>query len=358
MRVMNSIPLSVSVLPYAHEGPEKLFQIILRNENMAIELTNIGCAITAIHTPDKRNNVANIVAGFSDLRQYCNNPDYLGCVVGRFANRIANGRFRFNGTDYQLTINNGDNHLHGGIVGFGRRVWDIFETIETMDHCGIVFSYCSPDGEEGYPGNLFVTVKYLLDKNNRILINYRAVTDKSTPVNITNHSYFNLTGFKDPAILHHQLCIQAGAFTVKSDQNTSTGEIASVQGTNLDFREAKCIGENIDSFPVDRGFDHNFILKFQRDKNMIRAADLLEPCSGRSLTVYTDQPAIQLYTANFWAGTFVGSQGVAYKKHGGVALETQAWPDSPNHSHFPDAILHPGEVYETTTIFEFGVRKK
>jgi aldose 1-epimerase len=357
MHVTRSIPLSVSLYPYEHEGTDKLFRVILRNGSMTVELTNIGCAITAIRIPDNRNHHANIVAGFSDLLHYRVNADYFGCVVGRFTNRIANGQFQLDGKTYQLSVNNGSNHLHGGIEGFSRKVWSIHEIIEREDECGVVFSYFSPDGEEGYPGNLSATVKYLLSRENRLGIYYKAVTDKSTPVSLTNHSYFNLSGFSDPTIYDHRLDVEATEYTVKSCNNTSTGEIAKVEGTALDFRIPKLIGEGINAFPEDMGYDHSFIIKNNNSNAIVKAAILSEEKSGRTITVYTDRPAIQVYTGNFWNGTIKGEQGFAYVKHGGVALETQAFPDSPNHPHFPDTILHPGKVHESATIYEFGSMK-
>ena len=357
MNVTRSMPLSATLAPYEHEGHNKLFRVILGNGNMTVELTNIGCAITAIRTPDKTNNRANIVAGFSDLTDYRLNADYFGCTVGRFSNRIANGRFQLDGKTYQLTINNRGNHLHGGIEGFSRKVWDIHEIIEGDDECGVVFSYFSPDGEEGYPGNLSVNIKYLLNRENRLVIYYKAVTDKSTPVSLTNHSYFNLSGFEDPTIYNHKLRVDASEYTVKSGSYTSNGEIAKVEGTALDFRTSKLIGKDIHAFPEEMGYDHNFIIKNINSNAMVKAAILSEEKSGRTITVYTDRPAIQVYTGNFWNGTIKGEQGCAYVKHGGVALETQAFPDSPNHPHFPDTILRPGELHESSTIYEFGIMK-
>lgn len=357
MSLTRSVPLSVTLYPYEHEGSDKLFRVILRNGNMTVELTNIGCAIIAIRTPDHSNNQANIVAGFSDLLHYKANADYFGCVVGRFANRITNGRFQLDGKTYQLSVNNGNNHLHGGKEGFSRKLWHIHEIIERDNECGIVFSYFSPHGEEGYHGNLSVTVKYLLSRENRLGIYYKAVTDKSTPVSLTNHSYFNLSGFREPTIYDHKLCVNASEYTVKSGNNTSTGEIAKVEGTALDFRTPKLIGKDINSFPVDMGYDHSFIIKSHNSNAMEKAAILSEEKSGRTVTVYTDRPAIQVYTGNSWNGIIKGEQGYTYAKHGGVALETQAFPDSPNHAHFPDTILRPGEVHESATIYEFGVMK-
>jgi aldose 1-epimerase len=357
MQITRSIPLSVTLTPFEHEGNDKLFRIVLRNENMAVELTNIGCAITAIRTPDRRNVLANIVAGFPDLLDYKVNADYFGCVVGRFTNRIANGQFQLDGKTYQLSINNGSNHLHGGKEGFSRKVWRVHETIEKENECGVVFFYFSPDGEEGYPGNLSVLVKYLLNRDNKLSISYKAVTDKTTPVSLTNHSYFNLTGFRDATIYDHKLCVDASKYTLKSINNTSTGEIATVEGTALDFRTPSMIGKNIHAFPNDMGYDHSYIIKDNNGRAIVKAAILSEEKSGRTVTIYTDKPAIQVYTGNFWNGTTEGEQGYRYVKHGGVALETQAYPDSPNHPHFPGTILHPGDVYESTTIYEFDLMK-
>jgi aldose 1-epimerase len=358
MHVVPSIPFTVSICDYTNKEEEKIYRVILRNKEISVELTNIGCAITAIHTPDKRQNYANIVAGFPDLLQYKVNNDYYGCIVGRFANRIANGRFQLNGITYQLAQNNGSNHLHGGKEGFSRKLWNIESVFETNDECGVVFNYLSPDGEEGYPGNLNVSVKYALNGENKLSILYEAVTDQSTPISLTNHSYFNLSGFTDSVIYDHCLCINADQYTVKLPGNTPSGEIASVAGTALDFRCPKPIGRDIDAFPSDMGFDHNFIIKTDGDNTIKKAGVLSDEKTGRKLTVYTSCPAMQVYTSNYWDGTITGAQGVAYRKHGAVALETQYFPDSPNHSNFPDTILCSGETYRSSTIYEFGVEQE
>ncbi|OQP44468.1 galactose mutarotase [Niastella yeongjuensis] len=336
-----------------YEGTIK--QAKLSNGIITVELTNIGCSITALHVPDKNGVAANIVAGFADLHQYKENPDYFGCVVGRFTNRITNGQFQLNGTQYQLSVNDGNNHLHGGWMGFNKKLWEVQELIETENECGIVFATSSAHEEEGYPGNVSLTVTYLLDRNNQLQILYQAKTDKSTPISLTNHSYFNLSGFTNPVIYDHVLSVSAWEYTAKSASNTATGEILPVAGTALDFRLPKRIGNDIGELTVDNGYDHNFILKRANSKYIIKAATMSEPASGRVITVYTDKPAMQLYTGNFWNGKITGRQNIPYEKHGGVALETQAFPDSPNHPHFPEAILHPGEVYLSTTIYEFGI---
>ena len=334
---------------------EKVVFVSLQNHEITVELTNIGCAITAIYAPDSSGNKKNIVAGFSDWGLYTTNPDYLGCVVGRYANRIANGSFTLNGKFYQLTVNDPPNHLHGGEYGLSHKIWKLVSLIEKENECGAVFSYCSADGEEGYPGNLQVTVQYVLDSKHRLHILYRATTDKSTPVNFTNHSYFNLTGFETPTILKHFLQIMADRHTEKSDNNIPSGVISSVCNTALDFTIPRWIGMYIDCFPRDMGYDHNFILNHTHEKGIVKAAVLSEETTGRVLTVYTDAPAMQVYTANHWNGSVTGKQGLPYQQYGGVALETQAYPNSVNLQHFPNTILHPGEEYISTTIFEFGV---
>ena len=349
--------VKVSVSSYTDKANETIHSIVLNNGSVAVELTNIGCAITAIRTPDRNNKKKNIVAGFKDPELYKVNKDYFGCVVGRYANRISNGAFMLDGKRYQLGTNNPPNHLHGGWQGLSHKIWKLETTIEKEDECGVVFSYTSPDGEEGYPGNLQVRVQYVLDNHNRLTINYKAVTDKSTPVNLTNHSYFNLTGFEQSTILQHDLQVHADQYLEKNGNNVPSGNLLTVQDTALDFTKPAPIGRAIAGFVADRGYDHCFVLNRQEGKRLAKAAVLSEPTTGRVLTVYTDKPAIQVYTANFWDGTSSGEQGVPYQQHGAVALETQGYPDSVNHAHFPDAIVHPGEPYTSTTIFEFGIDK-
>ena len=355
MTITKPTVLKTTVWQRDGKGNEPVVMIILQNRDLTVECTNIGCAITAIYTPDRHQIKKNIVAGFANWELYTINKDYLGCVVGRYANRIGHGTFNLNGKKYQLTVNDAPNHLHGGWNGFSRKVWQLADTIENENECGVVFTYASADEEEGYPGNVLATVQYTLNKNNQLQIVYRATTDKSTPLNLTNHSYFNLTGFEVPDILGHYLQIVAGEYTEKSAGNTPTGALASVYNTALDFTNPRLIGSDITCFPGDMGYDHNFILSHTATKNIIKAAVLSEGTTGRMLTVYTNKPAIQLYTANHWDGAITGPQGIAYQKHGAVALETQCWPDSVNHPHFPNTILHPGSAYTSTTVFEFGV---
>ena len=355
MEITKPITGRVAINTQEDAADEPVVQVLLQQGHITVELTNIGCAVTAIRTPDKKGIIKNIVAGFSDLSLYRQNKDYLGCVVGRYANRISEGRFSLNGKPYQLNINNGPHHLHGGIKGFSHKIWKLQAVIEQERHCGVVFYYTSADGEEGFPGNLHVTVTYLLTNAGRLFILYRATTDTSTPVNLTNHSYFNLSGFVQPTIHDHYLWVNSERFTEKTEHNTPSGKIQPVNDSPLDFRTSRRIGDQLHAFPDDMGYDHNFILQHCGKKSILKAAELREKTSGRILSVYTDQPAMQLYTANYWDGSGTGEQGVSYLQHGAVALETQAYPDSVNHKHFPNTILKPGEVYRSLTVFEFGV---
>lgn len=329
---------------------DKIRRVILQNKELSVHLTNIGASIIAIHAPDRQGVCKNIVAGFDDLAAYRVNKDYFGCTVGRYANRISKGRFSIQGEDFQLAINDAPNHLHGGFNGFHQKLWNIEES--TQQDSSVTFNYISKDGEEGYPGNLHVSVRYTLSQN-QLGIHFTATTDKPTPVNLTNHSYFNLTGFESPTILDHILQINADHYTEKSAANTSTGRILPVAGTHLNFTKPKTIGEGINNFPADMGYDHNFVLR--QNAEMGISAILAEPVSGRAVTVCTNKPGLQVYTANYFDGTTIGAQGKPYVKHGAVALETQFFPDSVNHPHFPDSLLVPGKTYDYRTIFQFDV---
>jgi aldose 1-epimerase len=283
---------------------------------------------------------------------YLHNPAYFGCTVGRYANRIAGGRIIIAGTEYQLPVNNDGNHLHGGVDGFHAKAWQVIACGQTDKEASVLMEYVSTDGEEGYPGNLITQVQYVLDNDDQLHIRYTAYTDKATPVSLTNHSYFNLTGFEQPLVTGHLLTINARTYTEKSDRNIPTGNMLPVAGTPLDFTQPTKIGEHIHALPADGGFDHNYVLQPGEGP----AAILEDPHSGRILRVFTDQPGIQVYSANYWDGSIIGQQGKPYVKHGAVALETQAFPDSPNHAHFPDTILSPGDIYRRHTIFAFDVQ--
>ena len=300
-----------------------------------------------MHVPDCNGIKKNIVAGFSEPERYFGNHPYFGSSIGRFANRIAFGKFSINNKEYQLPVNDGINHLHGGTTAFDKKFWK-----KENEKEGLTFSYVSKDGEEGYPGNLTVTVNFSLSADNKLTLRYTAITDTATIINLTNHSYFNLTGFATPTIHTHLLQICADNYTVKNENNISSGEIKSVAQTAYDFRQPKTIGNDIDLLKADMGYDINFVLN-NPSAAIILAAELYEPESGRLLKVYTDRQGMQVYTANWWDGSITGWQNIPYQKHGAIALETQAFPDAPNHPHFPDTVLRPGEEYKTETVFQF-----
>ncbi|WEK35666.1 MAG: galactose mutarotase [Candidatus Pseudobacter hemicellulosilyticus] len=326
--------------------------VTLQQAGITVTIAARGCTLLSIRCPDKFGSSQNIIAGLPDPAAYEADDYYLGCVVGRYANRIGEGRFVLEGKTYQLPINNAPHHLHGGEEGLHTKIWAVKEQVETADRSLVVFEYLSPDGEGGYPGNLQLRVSYELS-NNRLRITYEASTDKATPLNLTNHSYFNLSGFAEPTIHRHLLRIHANRYTEKGPSNLPTGKLLPVQGTPLDFSSLHPVGDHIDALVEDRGYDHNYVLENAGELQL--AAELLEPGSGRTLKVYTDRPGIQLYTANWWDGTVTGEQGVLYGKHAALALETQAWPDSVNQPAFPGTILRPGETFRSVTDFEFGV---
>jgi aldose 1-epimerase len=280
----------------------------------------------------------DVVLGYDTLDDYVKNPRYLGALIGRYANRIAGGKFSLNGVEYQLGQNNGANHLHGGTKGFDKRVWKATETTD-----GLHLEYFSRDGEENYPGNLSVAVDYSLSNENELRIDYQSTSDKDTIVNLTNHSYFNLAGKGD--ILGHELTLRADSFTPVSEHLIPTGEILSVDGTTMDFRTTRLIGNG--------GYDHNFVLNDWK-RGMIRSvARLREPNSGRVMEVFTTQPGIQFYSGNCLDGSLIGKGGVRYQKYAGLCLETQHFPDSPNQPNFPSTVLRAGESYTQTTIYKF-----
>jgi len=324
---------------------------IQNGKNLKAAISNYGARLINLHYQD-----VNVIVSFDKLEDYFVSPVfYHGATIGRYGNRIRNGEFKLNGQIYTLPVNNGPNHLHGGVEGLHQKIWDVQDFIEEAERTGVVFRYVSNDGEEGYPGNLQVTVSYSLNQRNELCIEYSAETDKPTPVNLTNHSYFNLSGFAVPVINDHLLQVNAAFYTEKNEQNVPTGSVLPVADTALDFQKPKRIGIGIDSFPQDMGYDHNFVLQKHAPGEVVVAAKLYEPLSGRLLTVSTSQPGIQVYTANYWDGTVKGVQGCFYQKHAAVALETQAFSDSPNQPSFPNTILVPGETFSSKTIYAVDV---
>ncbi|HTG44202.1 MAG TPA: aldose epimerase family protein [Verrucomicrobiae bacterium] len=324
----------------------------LQNGNgLTARLIDYGAILAEFWTPDAQGNSANIVCGFDSLEQYLQPHPYFGATVGRYANRIAKGRFTLEGNEYTLAINNGPNHLHGGLKGFDKQLWKGEALPSTETEQRVQFSYRSKDGEEGYPGNLDVTVAYTLTEENQLVIEYTARTDKTTVLNLTNHSYFNLAGSGD--ILGHEMQIYADAYTPVDDALIPTGETAPVSGTPLDFREPKAIGSRISAFAKSPGgYDHNFVLR-AGGKGLELAARAHEPKTGRSMEVRTTQPGMQFYTGNFLNGTLKGIGGATYHKHSAFCLETQHFPDSPNQPAFPSTVLQPGDPFRSTTIYTF-----
>ena len=332
----------------------------LRNAN-GVELRAIeyGGIIVSLRTPDRTGALADIVLGFNDLNAYLAGSPYFGAITGRYANRIANGRFTLDGKTYQLAVNNGPNALHGGLKGFDKTVWH-GEARASDRGIQVAFRYRSADGEEGYPGTLNTTVTYTLTDSNQLVVDYEATTDKPTPINLTQHSYFNLAGEGSGDVLGHVLTINAGRFVPVDSTLIPTGELASVAGTPFDFRTPTAIGARIDqSHPQlerGRGYDHTFVvMRNDGDTGLVQAAHVVEPRSGRTLSVATTEPGVQFYTGNFLDGTLTGKSGRVYRQRYGFCLETHHFPDSPNKPQFPSTILRPGKMFRSRTVFTFGV---
>lgn len=332
-------------------------------DGMTVKVTNYGAIITSIVVPDREGKLADVALGYDRVEDYINAVDkpYFGAIVGRYGNRIAQGTFDLDGKTYELATNNGPNHLHGGVIGLDKVVWTA-KTVETDDGDSIEMRYVAKDMEEGYPGNLSIVVTYTLTDANAIKIHYHATTDAATPVNLTQHTYFNLKGEGRGTILDHELMLVADGYTPVDETLIPTGKIAPVKGTPFDFTMAKPIGRDIDAddpqMNYGLGYDHNFVLR--RDASagdrLQLAAEVHEPMSGRVLRVRTTEPGIQFYCGNFLDGRLSGKAGSAYVHRGGFCLETQHFPDSPNQPGFPSTILRPGNEYDTTTVFEFSTR--
>jgi aldose 1-epimerase len=330
----------------------------LKNVNgMEVKIITYGGIITSIRVPDRNGNLANVTLGFNNLKDYETRSPHFGTITGRYANRIAKGRFTLDGKSYTLPANDGPNSLHGGTVGFGKRVW---QATSVDNGAGVQLTYHSPDGEEGYPGNLDVTVTYTLTDENEIRMDYRATTDAPTVVNLTNHAYFNLAGEGAGSVYNHILMLNADRYTPTDATLIPTGEILPVAETPFDFRLPKPLApgqrSSHEQIVLARGYDHNFVLNRVSfgDTSMILAARIYEPDSGRYIEVWTTEPGIQFYAGNFLDGTLVGTSSRLYRQSDGFALETQHFPDSPNHPNFPSTVLRPGETYQTTTIYKFG----
>ncbi len=331
--------------------------IALHNRaGMELDVLTFGGIIRTLRTRDRRGLLDDIVLGFDTLGPYAAKTTYLGSLVGRYSNRIARGRFTLDGHAYMLATNNGPNHLHGGVNAWNRALWDA-ELFETGDRAGIVFRYTSPDGEEGYPGTVHAEVTYTLGDGNDLVVDYRASTDKATVVNLTQHSYFNLAGHMAPDILEHDLVLDADRFLPVDDTLIPTGELLPVAGTPFDFRDRTRIGARIDDADPQlrrgEGYDHTFVVQ-RGAEGLVRAAFVADPRTGRTLEVRTTEPGVQFYSGNHLDGTLVGKGGRVYTPRAAFCLETQHYPDSPNHAAFPSTVLRPGDEDRSTTIFTFG----
>lgn len=317
-----------------------------------------GGTVVSLKMPDRKGKMDDVVLGCDSMDAYQKNTAYLGALIGRYGNRIAKGKFTLNGVEYTLATNNGENHLHGGIKGFDKAVWSA-TPLNRPGGPALRLTYRSKDGEEGYPGNLSVTVIYTLTDNNELKVDYSATTDKDTVVNLTHHSYFNLAGAGSGDILGHQMFLNADRFTPIDDGLIPTGELRSVKGSPMDFTKPTAIGERIEQsneqLRFGMGYDHNWVLN-KRGRALTLAARVYEPASGRVMEVYTTEPGIQFYSGNFLDGTISGKKGQVYNKRNGFCLEAQHFPDSPNKPKFPSTVLKPGRKYAQTTVYKFSAR--
>jgi len=340
------------------DGKQTKFYTLTNANGIEITFTNFGQRLISLYVPDKNGNFDDIVLGPDNLDGFiAPGGAFFGAVVGRYGNRIGKGEFELRGTKYTLAKNNNGNHLHGGTKGFNAVVWDVDQHSENS----IVFSRTSPDMEEGYPGNLKVIVSYRLNDDNKLKIDYQATTDKTTVVNLTHHSFFNLAGEASGSITDHIAMINADAFTPVDEGLIPTGEIRKVEGTPFDFRSPKPIGQDIDSdneqIKFGKGYDHNFVLNAEPtdEDRLALAAKVTDPKSGRTLEVFTNEPGVQFYTGNFMDGSYTGKAGKPYEFRGTFCLETQHFPDSPNKPDFPSTVLEPGEIYNSSCTYKFGI---
>ena len=349
---------SIARLPFGTtpDGSAVDLYTLTNSSGIAVAVLTYGATIQQLWTPDRDGRKANVVLGFPVLADYLSHDGhYFGAIIGRYANRIANGRFVLDGVAYDVPRNDGTNSLHGGSAGFYKRVWQATVVPPTNDSVGLKLHYTSPDGEMGYPGTLSVDVTYTLSSDDTLRLDYRAETDKPTVVNLTSHPYWNLAGEGAGTIYDHVLTLGADCYTPLDSTLIPTGEIARVAGTPLDFTSPVPIGARIwDGFPqlaIARGYDHNFVLERDDSTSLVLAARVHEPKSGRELEVFTTEPGIQLYSGNFLDGTLRGTSARAYEQGGGFALETQHFPDSPNHPEFPSTVLRPGDLFDSTTVY-------
>jgi aldose 1-epimerase len=342
----------------ADGSPVDLY-VLTNSRGMQAAITNYGGILVSLKVEDRQHKFSDVILGYNDLAGYVGDKTFQGATIGRYGNRIAKGKFILGGTTYTLERNDGENHLHGGVRGFNKVLWSA-KPIPGKDSNTLSLEYVSRDGEGGYPGNLKVQVTYTLTENNELKIHYEATTDKSTVINLTNHSYYNLAGQGEGDILGHVLTIFADRFTPVDKTLIPTGQLSMVKGSPFDFTHPTAIGSRIDrdddQLKIGRGYDHNFVLNAGLNPEPVPAAMVFEPKSGRVMEIATTEPGIQFYSGNFLDGSVTGKKGKVYKHRYGLCLETQHYPDSPNHPDFPSTVLKPGETYRTTTVYSFSVR--
>jgi len=349
----DTMEFQITEKPYGNYNNQAITEYTITNPSgMQVSILNYGGTLTHIITPDKNGTKGNVILSFDSLAGYLQkeNP-YFGAIVGRYGNRIANAKFTLDGKTYTLAANNDGNSLHGGLKGFDKVVWT---AKKLPGDSSLQLTYLSKDGEEGYPGNLNAKVVYSLTANNELKIDYTATTDKATPINLTNHSYFNLSAGADSTILNHEVIIDADKYTEVNDKLIPTGNLPDVKGTPMDFTTEKAVGKDLEK--VKGGYDHNYVINRSGD-GLQKAATVYHPASGRVMEVWTTQPGIQFYTGNFLNGTLKHTaQGAKYVQHAALCLETQHFPDSPNQPSFPNSILKPGETYQQTTVYKFSAK--
>lgn len=325
------------------------------NDGMAIRITNYGAIIQAVYTKDKDGNMADVVLGYDDLQGYLTDPFYMGCVVGRYANRIANGKVTIEGMQHQLSLKEGQAfHHHGGVEGFNKKVWKA-HTFSKKHKAGVILQYYSRDGEEGYPGNLFTTVIYTLNEQGQLTIDYYAETDKPTIINLTGHSYFNLSGDHSRRIESHQLLLALEQYLLVTDQYIPNGEFRPVKDTHLDFTSYRAISPG--NLNYGEGYDNTWIINNRNPSELKTAASIFDPESGRILEVSTTEPSVHVYSGNYLSEEVKGKSGVGHKHHSGICFETQHYPDAPNHPHFPSTLIYPDKPYKSQTIYTFGIKR-
>ncbi len=359
-------PLSVSAMkiekaPFGKtkDGHAVDLYTLTNDKGANVKIATYGGTVVSINVPDKAGKLGDVALGFDNIPDYESKSPYFGCITGRYANRIAKGKFSIDGKEYILATNNGPNHLHGGEKGFDKCMWKA-NTVEEDDKVSLVLTYTSKDGEEGYPGTLSNKVTYTWDNDNALRIDYASTTDKPTVINLTNHTYFNLAGEGKGDILGHELTLNCDRYTPTDETAIPLGKLDPVKGTPFDFTKAHTIGKRINNdnqqLKWGKGYDHNFVINQKKPGELTLAATVHEPKSGRVLEVHTDQPGIQLYTGNFLDGSFSGKSGKPYKYRNAFCLETQVYPDSPNQKGFPNAVLRPGKKYSHVCIYKFATK--